>query len=77
MSEKNKIIELDFDKIREDFGSVANFTKFHGYDQNVIYKIQFNKSFVVGSKNEKMFGWLRDNGYVKNISSLPASLRGI
>ncbi len=32
MSEKNKIIELDFDKIREDFGSVANFTKFHDYD---------------------------------------------
>ncbi len=76
MSEKNKIIELDFDKIRKNFGSVANFTKFHDYDPNVIYKIQFNKSFVVGSKNEKMFRWLRDNGYVKNISSLPVSLRG-
>lgn len=61
------MIEIDFDKIRDDFGSVSEFSKSEEISVSVINGISKKTSnhFKSGSKSFKAFKTLKRLGYIK------------
>lgn len=63
-------IEVDFEKIRKEYGSVLKFCQKAGFIPSAVYELKNKQNFVYGLKNAQMAIWLRDNGYLKKPEAL-------